>query len=160
MNAKRNLMEKNIVENWKSISECLFYLKNEEQQIEIQDIETKLFDLWKPIIDLYYKIDWFSHNIRSLKEDAQSGESELSKDMSNVVNEIVKHWNKLNSYLKKTKLNITEVEKLDELNQILSKCWLDYYNLNKISLIESENKVILLVFINNPLIFGFDPINF
>ena len=137
----RRLMEKNIVENWKSISECLLYLKNEDQQNEIQDIDTKLFNLLKPIIDLYYKIDWFSHNIQYLKQDAQSWELKLSKDMLNVVNEIFKHWSNLNLYLNKTKLNITEVEKLDELNQILSKCWLDYYNLNKYPLLSLKIKL-------------------
>ena len=66
-----------------------------------------------------YKINWFSHNIRSLKQEAQSGELKLSNDMENVVSEICKYWSNLNLHLKKTKLNITEVEKLDELYQIL-----------------------------------------
>ena len=128
-NTKRRLIEKNIVENWKLLSECIFYLKNEDQKNKIKDIDVQLFNLIKPIVDLYYKINWFSHNIRSLKQEAQSGELKLSNDMENVVSEICKYWSNLNLHLKKTKLNITEVEKLDELYQILWKCWSDYNDL-------------------------------
>ena len=89
---------------------------------KIQDTDTKVVELLQPIIDQYYRIDWFRHNIQCQKEENTSKELALSEEMLKVIDDIYKYGNKLNLYMSNRKSKTTKIKILEQLNEVLSKC--------------------------------------
>lgn len=122
---QRKQMKLRIIKNWELIAECVFCLNKEDLLEELKQADRQAYDFLELMIKQYYRINWFSHNIQSLKDDSTVEQISLSPEMLTVVDDIYKLWAQLNS--SKSRVGATGIQKFDSFNDTLTKCLSDYW---------------------------------